>query len=72
MTSQAPMDLGTPSGGSNRTMQLFFLEDEPAAHWDRFVDYGRRVNTSGLATVLFAAPFLATVVGTDTYTDQLW
>ena len=53
-------------------MQLFFLEDQPNQHWDRFVDYGCRLDASGLATVGFAAPFLATVVGTDTYTDQLW
>ena len=72
MTSQAPLDRGIFPGGVNRTMQLFVTENEPAGHWDRFVDYGRRINTSGLATVLFAAPFLATVVGTDTYTDQPW
>ena len=71
-TRQAPMDLGTSPGGGGRTMQLFFLEEEPAKSWDRFVDYGRRVNKSGLATAVFAAPFLATVVGTDAYSDELW
>ena len=26
----------------------------------------------GKGVVSFAAPFLPTIVGTDTYTDQLW
>ena len=32
----------------------------------------RKINESGLATVVLAAPFIPTIVGTDTYTDQLW
>ena len=32
----------------------------------------RRSPTRGLGTIVFASPFLATVPGTDTYTDQLW
>jgi hypothetical protein len=27
---------------------------------------------AGLGSIVFASPFLATVLGTDTYTDQLW
>jgi hypothetical protein len=34
--------------------------------------YGAAIESSGLGTVTFAAPFLPTDVGTDTYTDQLW
>jgi hypothetical protein len=71
-TSNSPMPLGTPPGGPDRTLQLFFLESDPRDVWDRFVDYAARIDASGLATVGFVAPFLKTVVGTDTYTDQLW
>ena len=71
-TSQAPMDLGTPAGGDDRSLQLFFTDTDVRESWDRFVDYGERVAASGLATVVGAAPFHRTVVGTDTYTDQLW
>ena len=71
-TSQAPMDLGTPAGGEDRTLQLFFTESNPAECWDRFVDYARRLDDGGLATVVGAAPFVRSIVGTDTYTDQLW
>ena len=40
--------------------------------WPRFLDYVERVNASGLAKVVFAAPFHRTIIGTDTYTDELW
>ena len=53
-------------------MQLMFLTDEPDAHWDRIRAYAASVGDSGLATVVFAAPFIPTIPGTDTYTDQLW
>lgn len=71
-TAQAPMDLGVPPGPTDRNVQLFFLDDEPTAVWDRFVDYAAALESAGMGTVSFAAPFLPTVVGTDTYTDQLW
>lgn len=70
--AQAPMSLGTEGGTDERVVQLCFLEREPAAVWDAFRTYAKEVEQSGLGTVTFAAPFLPTVVGTDTYTDQLW
>ena len=33
---------------------------------------GDDLAATGLGTVVFASPFIATVPGTDTYTDQLW
>ena len=70
--SGAPMDLGTSPGGEERLLQMFFIEEKPEGSWDRFHAYADAVNASGKAKVLFAAPFYRTVVGTDTYTDQLW
>jgi|TARA_B110001454_G_scaffold92273_2_gene87966 hypothetical protein len=72
MTSNAPMDLGSPPLNDRSILQVFFLEDDPRACWDRFVEYGTRVEASGLGRVTSAAPFFRTVVGTDNYTDQLW
>jgi hypothetical protein len=72
ITSNSPMNLGSGTGGENRTLQMFFSETDVRESWDRFVDYVARVNASGLATVVFAAPFHRTIIGTDTYTDQLW
>jgi hypothetical protein len=66
------MALGTDGGSADRVVQLLFLEGDPASSWDRVRAYADRVAAAGAGSVTFAAPFLATVVGTDTYTDQLW
>lgn len=71
-TDRAPMDLGTPPGPPERRVQLFFLEDDPAEVWPRFRDYGAGLAAAGAGEVVFAAGFRPTIVGTDTYTDQLW
>jgi hypothetical protein len=67
-----PMALGTDGGSPDRLVQLLFLEGDPTASWGRVRDYAEQVDRGGAARVTFAAPFLATVVGTDRYTDQLW
>jgi hypothetical protein len=72
VTQNAPMDLGSDPGGSERTIQLFFLEADPSELWPRFVDYAATIETSGLGRVALAAPLIATQVGTDRYTDELW
>ncbi len=71
-SSGAPMDLGTPSGGEERTLQMFFCDEEPAGMWARVQAYTTAVEASGKAEVVFAGPFIPTVVGTDTYVDELW
>jgi hypothetical protein len=67
-----PMSLGADGGSGDRLVQLAFLEDEPVGAWQAFRDYARAIDVSGKGAVTFAAPFLRTVVGTDTYTDKLW
>ena len=71
-TERAPMDLGTPAGPAQRQVQMFFLDGDPAEAWDRFRAYASGLADSGAGRVVFAAPFLPTIVGTDTYTDKLW
>lgn len=71
-TENAPMDLGMPPGPPERRLQLFFIEAAPDEVWDRFHVYADDLAASGMGSVRFAAPFLPTVVGTDTYADQLW
>jgi hypothetical protein len=70
--AKAPMSLGTDGGREDRVVQLCFMESDPASEWDRFHAYAKDIEASGTGTVTFAAPFVPTVVGTDTYTDQLW
>lgn len=70
--AKSPMSLGTDGGSEDRVVQLCFLESEPTAVWDRFHSYAKDIEQTGAGSVTFAAPFLPTVVGTDTYTDKLW
>ena len=39
---------------------------------ERFKAYTAKIEADGLATTHLVAPFFRTVIGTDTYTDQLW
>lgn len=67
----APMDLGSPAGDTDRLVQLIFLADAPDAEVDRVRAFTERVASDGMADLRLAAPFIPTVVGTDTYVDQL-
>jgi hypothetical protein len=69
---QSPMPLGASGGSPERVVQLFFGDDEPTRRWDAFREYGRTIDGGGVGRVTFAAPFIPTVVGTDTHTDELW
>ena len=68
----APMDLGSRAGGPERLLQLFFLHGDVKDSLDRIREYTDALESGGLAKVRLAAPFYKTVVGTDTYVDQLW
>jgi hypothetical protein len=68
----APMSLGSPGGQENRLCQLFFVAGDVREVLDRFRRYTDRVAADGLADNALVAPFLRTVVGTDTYVAELW
>lgn len=55
-----------------RSMQTHFLEVDPSTVWDRYEQLATDLLASDLGRVAWAAPFIPTIVGTDTYTDQLW
>jgi hypothetical protein len=55
-----------------RELQLWFCDTEPEIVWPLVRAYAGAVHASGAGTVLWAAPFLPTVPGTDRYVDQLW
>jgi hypothetical protein len=67
----APMDLGSSPGGADRMVQLLFVDGDVEAAVDRVRAYTDAVEADGTAVLLLAAPFLRTVVGTDTYVDEL-
>lgn len=57
-------------GVGDRLMVACFLEDDPAVCWERlFAPLTRAIG--GVGEILLAAPFLATVAGTDRYCDAL-
>jgi hypothetical protein len=64
--------LGTDGGSRDRIVQLAFIEGDPVAAWPDVRRYAETIDRGGRGQVTFAAPFYATVVGTDTYADQLW
>jgi hypothetical protein len=67
----APMDLGSSAGGTDRLLQLLFVADDPASTVDAVRSYTDGVEAEGQAHLLLAAPFFPTVVGTDRYVDEL-
>jgi hypothetical protein len=62
-----------PPGLGERLLLVLFVECDPRRCWDeRFGDLDRALEASGRGRLLLAAPFLATVPGTDTYVDELF
>jgi hypothetical protein len=66
-----PMDLGSSSGSTNRLVQLLFVGGDVEGAVANVRAYTEAVESAGAAELLLAAPFFATVIGTDTYVDQL-
>jgi hypothetical protein len=53
-------------------VQLFFVGGDVRDEVSDLRAYTDAVQASGMADILLVAPFFRTVVGTDTYVDQLW
>jgi len=69
---RAPMELGSDGGTNDRLLQMGFVRGSPDQAWPAVHRYAEALEASGGGTVSFAAPFVPTIVGTDTYTDELW
>lgn len=64
-----PSDVPSSTDDEQRFLLAVFCEQHPAEVWDNeFADLG----FEDRAEVLLASPFIPTLPGTDTYTDQLW
>jgi hypothetical protein len=70
--SGSPMDLGSDAGGPERLAQLLFVRGDVRSTIDAVHAYTDAIEAAGLADIRLVAPFFATVIGTDTYVDQLW
>ncbi len=68
-----PGDAAGEGTSHRRTLLLWFLSTPPEVAWETvIVEHRRRLEESGLGTVVAALPFIPTIPGTDTYTDKLW
>jgi hypothetical protein len=67
-----PMDLGTKAGGPERLCQLCFVTGNVRDALAPLRRYTDAVTAADLAAVRLVAPFFRTIVGTDTYVDELW
>jgi hypothetical protein len=73
LLADAPGDVPRDDSADQRLLLLFFIDETPVEAWDAiFAAQADAVADSGLGRVLWASPFIGTVPGTDTYTDQLW
>ena len=73
LLADAPGDVPRDAAAERRLLLLWFLDDAPADSWGQvFAGQGAALESSGLGRLLWASPFIGTIPGTDTYTDQLW
>jgi hypothetical protein len=73
LLADAPGDVPRADQLDRRLLLLWFLDQEPTGSWDAvFAKQGGAVAEAGLGHVTWASPFIGTIPGTDTYTDQLW
>jgi hypothetical protein len=70
---EAPADIPRDPNDARRLLLLSFVERDPADVWETdFAGASKALDATGRVRTLFAGPFIPTVPGTDTYTDQLW
>ncbi|MHB1710565.1 MAG: hypothetical protein ACYCV7_04065 [Acidimicrobiales bacterium] len=73
LLADAPGDVPRDTASDRRLLLLCFLDDDPSLSWESvFEAQGEALAGSGLGRLVWASPFVATVPGTDTYTDRLW
>lgn len=73
LRDDAPADVPRVPNADRRFLQLHFLDHDPADDWEQgYGQFGKQLDESGLVTHVWTSPFIQTVFGTDTHTDQLW
>jgi hypothetical protein len=70
LLGDSPKDV--PVGSAEHVVLVYFSIEDPRTVWaERYAPLGKALEDAGLGRVSFASPFISTVVGTDTYMDQL-
>jgi hypothetical protein len=68
----APVTQPSMEGIERRQLQLWFLDTEPEDHLPGVAAYGAWLADEGTGRIVWAAPFIPTVPGTDRYADALF
>jgi hypothetical protein len=68
----APVTQSGLDGLEDCVLTLSFTAGPPTARWAEHRAAAERMQADGVGEVLWSAPFIPTIPGTDTYTDQLW
>jgi len=68
----APGDVPRTEADDRRQLTLWFLDSPPPEAWAVVQAHRAALEEAGKGRVVAALPFLPTIPGTDTYTDQLW
>ena len=53
-------------------LNLSFTTANPATWWDEQHTAAEQLERDGVGRILWTAPFIPTIPGTDTYTAELW
>ena len=73
LLADAPGDVPRDDKVDDRVLLLCFVDEDPTASFGTvFAPLGAAAEAAGVGRVQWASPFIGTVPGTDTYTDQLW
>jgi hypothetical protein len=69
----APGDVPRHEADDKRLLLLVFLRADPRTTWESsFAGLDEAVAATGAGRLVWSSPFIPTLVGKDTYTDQLW
>ena len=72
LPDDAPVTQAQLDHPDRRVLNLSFTTDSPAEWWDEQHAAAAELERDGIGRMLWTAPFIPTIPGTDTYTDQLW
>jgi hypothetical protein len=72
LAADAPVDQAPLDRMDRRVLNLSFTRDSPAEWWDEQHRAAEQLETDGIGRILWTAPFIPTIPGTDTYANQLW
>jgi len=72
LLDSAPAFVPRDPEADRRVLQLYHLEADPREGWDGFREWAAEIDGSGIMRTVWCGPWIPTIIGTDTYTDQLW